>query len=363
MAAAAAGFRAWSQTTRRSARRLSRPMADRLEREAPRFLSLLQIEGGKTLDDAVAELREAVDYCRYYAALARRLFAVPEACPARQARAIGLRLWGAASFSASARGIFRSRSFLGRSPRRSFAATASLPNPREQTPLIAAEAVRAFHRAGVPVSALHLMLGDGNIGAALVDDPHVAGVVFTGSTEVAWHINRALAAKAGPIVPLIAETGGINAMIVDATALPEQVTDDVITSAFRSTGQRCSALRLLCLQEDVADADARDDRRRGARIGDRRSARSCDPYRPGHRPSWQKRRSNPPSSKPRRGASDLRRRTPASARQGFYVAPHIFELAGSDLDRRFSGRFSMSSATRPTVSTRFSMPSTHWATA
>ena len=98
------------------------------------------------------------------------------------------------------------------------------------------------------------MLGDGKIGAALVEDPRVAGVVFTGSTEVAWHINRALAAKAGPIVPLIAETGGINAMIVDATALPEQVTDDVITSAFRSAGQRCSALRLLCLQEDVADA-------------------------------------------------------------------------------------------------------------
>ena len=125
--------------------------------------------------------------------------------------------------------------------------------PAEQTPLIAAAAVRLMYEAGVPVSALHLMPGDGKVGGALVADPRVAGVAFTGSTEVARLINRALAAKDGPIVPLIAETGGINAMIVDATALPEQVTDDVVTSAFRSAGQRCSALRLLCVQEDVAD--------------------------------------------------------------------------------------------------------------
>jgi RHH-type proline utilization regulon transcriptional repressor/proline dehydrogenase/delta 1-pyrroline-5-carboxylate dehydrogenase len=119
--------------------------------------------------------------------------------------------------------------------------------------LIAFEAVRLLHEAGVPSSALHLVLGDGHIGAALVAHPDVAGVVFTGSTEVARAINRALAAKDGPIVPLIAETGGINAMIVDATALPEQVADDVITSAFRSAGQRCSALRILFVQEDVAN--------------------------------------------------------------------------------------------------------------
>jgi RHH-type proline utilization regulon transcriptional repressor/proline dehydrogenase/delta 1-pyrroline-5-carboxylate dehydrogenase len=107
--------------------------------------------------------------------------------------------------------------------------------------------------AGIPASALRIVPGDGMIGAALVSDPRIAGVAFTGSTEVGWAINRALAAKDGPIVPLIAETGGINAMIVDATALPEQVTDDVIASAFRSAGQRCSALRLLCIQQDVAD--------------------------------------------------------------------------------------------------------------
>src|SRR5439155_4134744 len=118
----------------------------------------------------------------------------------------------------------------------------------------AAEAVRLLHAAGVPPSALHLVPGNGRVGALLVEDPRTAGVAFTGSTETAASIGRALAAKPGPLVPFIAETGGINAMVVDATALPEQVADDVLTSAFRSAGQRCSALRLLCVQEDVADA-------------------------------------------------------------------------------------------------------------
>jgi RHH-type proline utilization regulon transcriptional repressor/proline dehydrogenase/delta 1-pyrroline-5-carboxylate dehydrogenase len=125
--------------------------------------------------------------------------------------------------------------------------------PAEQTPLIAAEAVQILYSAGVAKSALQLVLGDGEVGAALVADPRVAGVAFTGSTAVARAINRSLAGKDGPIVPLIAETGGVNAMVVDATALPEQVTDDVVTSAFRSAGQRCSALRLLAVQEDVAE--------------------------------------------------------------------------------------------------------------
>jgi RHH-type proline utilization regulon transcriptional repressor/proline dehydrogenase/delta 1-pyrroline-5-carboxylate dehydrogenase len=126
--------------------------------------------------------------------------------------------------------------------------------PAEQTPLIAALAVALVHEAGVPNSALHLLPGDGTVGASLVADPRISGVVFTGSTEVGRVINRTMAEKDGPIVPLIAETGGVNAMIVDATALPEQVTDDAIASAFRSAGQRCSALRLLCLQDDVAEA-------------------------------------------------------------------------------------------------------------
>jgi len=133
------------------------------------------------------------------------------------------------------------------------AGNAVVAKPAEQTPLVAAEAVRLLHEAGIPADALRLVVGDGRIGAALVGHPAIAGVVFTGSTEVARSINRTLAAKDGPIVPLIAETGGINAMIADATALPEQVADDVVTSAFRSAGQRCSALRLLFVQDDVAD--------------------------------------------------------------------------------------------------------------
>jgi RHH-type proline utilization regulon transcriptional repressor/proline dehydrogenase/delta 1-pyrroline-5-carboxylate dehydrogenase len=133
------------------------------------------------------------------------------------------------------------------------AGNAVVAKPAEQTPLIAAAAVRLLHEAGIPPEALQLVPGDGRVGAALVADARLAGVAFTGSTEVARAINRALAAKDAPIVPLIAETGGINPMIVDATALPEQVTDDVVTSAFRSAGQRCSALRLLCVQEDVAE--------------------------------------------------------------------------------------------------------------
>ncbi len=144
--------------------------------------------------------------------------------------------------------------FLGQISAALAAGNSVIAKPAEQTPLVAAEAVRLLHAAGVPPSALHLVPGNGTVGALLVEDPRTAGVAFTGSTETAANINRALAAKSGPLVPLIAETGGINAMVVDATALPEQVTDDVLTSAFRSAGQRCSALRLLCVQEDVADA-------------------------------------------------------------------------------------------------------------
>jgi RHH-type proline utilization regulon transcriptional repressor/proline dehydrogenase/delta 1-pyrroline-5-carboxylate dehydrogenase len=128
-----------------------------------------------------------------------------------------------------------------------------IAKPAEQTPLIASVAVALLHEAGIPPAVLQLLPGDGEVGAALVAHPGIAGVAFTGSTDVGLSINRALAAKDGPIVPLIAETGGINAMIADATALPEQVTDDVVTSTFRSAGQRCSALRLLCVQDDVAD--------------------------------------------------------------------------------------------------------------
>ena len=164
-----------------------------------------------------------------------------------------LTLRGRGAFVAISPWNFPLAIFIGQIAAALMAGNSVVAKPAEQTPRVAAMAIALLHDAGVPTQALHLVQGDGRIGAALVAHPAVAGVVFTGSTEVARAINRTLAAKDGQIVPLIAETGGINAMIVDATALPEQVADDVVTSAFRSAGQRCSALRLLFLQEDVAD--------------------------------------------------------------------------------------------------------------
>jgi RHH-type proline utilization regulon transcriptional repressor/proline dehydrogenase/delta 1-pyrroline-5-carboxylate dehydrogenase len=252
MAAAAAGFRTWSTTPLEQRAAALERAADALAARRGRLIALLQVEGGKTIDDALAEVREAIDFCRYYAAEARHTLA-PQPMPGPTGESNDLELRGRGVFVCISPWNFPLAIFLGQVSAALVAGNAVVAKPAEQTPLIAAEAVRVLHGAGVPASALHLVPGDGRVGAALVADPRVAGVAFTGSTEVARAINRALAAKDGPIVPLIAETGGINAMVVDATALPEQVTDDVVISAFRSAGQRCSALRLLCLQEDVAD--------------------------------------------------------------------------------------------------------------
>ncbi|HEX2510204.1 MAG TPA: bifunctional proline dehydrogenase/L-glutamate gamma-semialdehyde dehydrogenase PutA [Microvirga sp.] len=253
MEAARRGFRAWSETpVERRAAALDRA-AELLEARRGAFLHLLQAEAGKTLDDALSEWREAVDFCRYYAAEARTLFGTGEAMPGPTGESNVLRLRGRGVFVAISPWNFPLAIFLGQVTAALAAGNAVVAKPAEQTPLVASLAVRILHEAGVPASALHLVPGDGRVGARLVAHRDVAGVVFTGSTEVARLINRTLAGKDGPIVPLIAETGGINAMIVDATALPEQVADDVVTSAFRSAGQRCSALRLLCVQEDVAD--------------------------------------------------------------------------------------------------------------
>ena len=253
IAAARDGFKHWSRTPAETRAAALEKAADLLEQRAAHFIALLQREGGKTLDDALSEVREAVDFCRYYAAQGRELFGEGKAMPGPTGESNVLWLRGRGVFVAISPWNFPLAIFLGQVTAALMAGNAVVAKPAEQTPLIAAEAVRLLHEAGVPASALHLVQGDGRIGAALVAHPDIAGVVFTGSTEVARSINRTLAAKDGPIVPLIAETGGINAMIVDATALPEQVADDVVTSAFRSAGQRCSALRLLFLQDDVAD--------------------------------------------------------------------------------------------------------------
>jgi RHH-type proline utilization regulon transcriptional repressor/proline dehydrogenase/delta 1-pyrroline-5-carboxylate dehydrogenase len=253
IASARAGFRRWGATAARARAKLLETTADLLEQRAARFIALLQCEGGKTLDDALSEVREAIDFCRYYAAQGSKLFGEDEAMPGPTGESNVLRLRGRGVFVAISPWNFPLAIFLGQVAAALMAGNCVVAKPAEQTPLIASEAIRLLHEAGIPASALHLLPGDGRVGAALVGHGDIAGVVFTGSTEVARAINRALAAKDGPIVPLIAETGGINAMIVDATALPEQVADDVVTSAFRSAGQRCSALRLLFVQDDVAD--------------------------------------------------------------------------------------------------------------
>ncbi|HET9903683.1 MAG TPA: bifunctional proline dehydrogenase/L-glutamate gamma-semialdehyde dehydrogenase PutA [Xanthobacteraceae bacterium] len=251
MAAALRGFPAWSQTPLEHRAAAIERAADALEAGRGRFLALLQREGGKTLDDAVAEWREAIDFCRYYATEARTVLA-PRILPGPTGESNELGFRGRGPFVCIAPWNFPLAIFLGQSVAALLAGNSVVAKPAEQTPLVAAEAIRLLHGAGVPQAALHLVPGNGTVGAALVADPRTAGVAFTGSTEVGRAIHRALAAKEGPIVPLIAETGGINALIVDSTALPEQVTDDVLASAFRSAGQRCSALRLLCLQEEIA---------------------------------------------------------------------------------------------------------------
>lgn len=249
---AARGYREWRVVPVQTRAAILEKAANLLELRRGRFLHLLQIEGGKTLDDAIAELREAVDFCRYYAAEAVRLME-PQRMPGPtgESNFLGFRPRGI--FVAISPWNFPLAIFTGQIAAALVAGNAVIAKPAEQTPAIASEMVKLLHGAGVPAATLHLIIGDGKIGAKLVEHEQVDGVVFTGSTETARFINRTLAAKDGPIVPLIAETGGINAMIVDATALPEQVSDDVVRSAFQSAGQRCSALRLLCIQEDVAD--------------------------------------------------------------------------------------------------------------
>jgi RHH-type transcriptional regulator, proline utilization regulon repressor / proline dehydrogenase / delta 1-pyrroline-5-carboxylate dehydrogenase len=252
MSAAQAGFAAWQATPLAARADIVERAGDLIEQNRGRLIALLQNEGGKTLDDCVAEVREAADLCRYYAAEVRRILA-PQRLPGPTGESNELNHRGRGVFICISPWNFPLAIFTGQVAAALTTGNTVVAKPAEQTPLVACDAVKLLHAAGVPPNALHLVPGDGKVGALLIADRRVAGVAFTGSTEVARAINRVLSAKDAAIVPLIAETGGINAMIVDATALPEQVTDDVITSAFRSAGQRCSALRLLCLQDDVAD--------------------------------------------------------------------------------------------------------------
>ena len=227
--------------------------ADLIEQERAALMALCVREAGKTIPDALAEVREAADFCRYYAHRARVDFAEPRRMPGPTGERNELRLAGRGTFGCISPWNFPLAIFTGQVTAALAAGNRVIAKPAEQTPLIAAAAVRLLHRAGVPGEVLHLLPGDGVVGARLVNDPRIAGVAFTGSTDTARLINRALAERDGPIVPLIAETGGQNAMIVDSSALAEQVVHDVMISAFQSAGQRCSALRVLYLQYEVAD--------------------------------------------------------------------------------------------------------------
>jgi RHH-type proline utilization regulon transcriptional repressor/proline dehydrogenase/delta 1-pyrroline-5-carboxylate dehydrogenase len=247
------GFSLWHGTPATERADCLRRYADLLELQTPRLIGILQHEGGKTLNDAIAEIREAVDFCRYYAAEGEDLFGHSELLPGPTGEENTLSLEGRGVFICISPWNFPLAIFTGQIAAALMAGNSVIAKPAEQTPVIAFEAVRLMLEAGIPKDVITLLPGDGRIGAALVEHPRVAGVAFTGSTEVARSINRTLAAKDGPIVPLIAETGGQNAMIVDSTALPEQVIDDVILSAFGSAGQRCSALRVLYVQDDIAD--------------------------------------------------------------------------------------------------------------
>jgi len=274
MAVAAAAFPRWNATPAESRAQILERAADLLEARRGAFMALLQSEGGKTLDDALAELREASDMCGYYAGQAR-LVCREHKLPGPTGEDNRLRYEGRGVFVCISPWNFPLAIFLGQVAAALVAGNAVVAKPAEQTPLIAAKAVALLHEAGVPQEALQFAPGAGDVGAALVEDSRTAGVVFTGSVEVAQRINRTLAARDGAIAPLIAETGGVNAMIVDSTALIEQVVDDVLASAFRSAGQRCSALRLLCLQEDIAA------RAIETLIGATKELRIGDPLEPG----------------------------------------------------------------------------------
>ncbi|MEA3394280.1 MAG: L-glutamate gamma-semialdehyde dehydrogenase [Pseudomonadota bacterium] len=230
-----------------------RRAADALQERLPQFCALLVKEAFKTWGDAVAEVREAVDFLRYYAGEAERILQ-PVQLPGPTGEHNELRLRGRGVWVCISPWNFPLAIFTGQVAAALVTGNTVLAKPAEQTPVVAQAMVDVLHGAGVPAGALQLLPGPGEtVGAALVALPGIAGVVFTGSTPVAKTIQRALAAKEGAIVPLIAETGGINAMLVDSSALPEQVVDAVVQSAFRSAGQRCSALRLLCLHEAIAD--------------------------------------------------------------------------------------------------------------
>ena len=313
--------------------------ADLYEEHREEFFSLCIREAGKTLVDAVLEVREAVDFLRFYASEARRQFTRPLPLPGPTGEQNELRLHGRGVFASISPWNFPLAIFTGLISAPLAAGNAVIAKPAGQTPLIGALAVELMHKAGIPRHVVQLAPGSGRVvGGTLTAHPLISGVVFTGSTETARMINRTLAERDGPIIPFIAETGGQNAMIVDSSALPEQVTRDVISSAFQSAGQRCSALRVLFVQEDVADGMIEmiagalqaqtigDPRRIDVDIGpviDEAAKKTLDDHL-----KW--------LDKNARKLGQLK--LPADAKHGSFVAPSMYEIRSlSELNRENFG--------------------------
>jgi RHH-type proline utilization regulon transcriptional repressor/proline dehydrogenase/delta 1-pyrroline-5-carboxylate dehydrogenase len=253
IASATAAARGWDRRGGAERAAILERAADLYERDRARLMAVMVREAGKTLENAQGDLREAVDFLRYYATEARRLFSEPLLLPGPTGERNTLELRGRGVFACISPWNFPLAIFTGQIAAALAAGNAVLAKPAEQTPITAYLATELLHQAGVPVQVLQLLPGGGEVGAALVKDHRVRGIAFTGSNETAWHIQRALAERRGEIIPFIAETGGLNAMIADSSALPEQVVRDAVRSAFDSAGQRCSAARVLFLQDDVAD--------------------------------------------------------------------------------------------------------------
>jgi RHH-type transcriptional regulator, proline utilization regulon repressor / proline dehydrogenase / delta 1-pyrroline-5-carboxylate dehydrogenase len=251
--AATAAQRDWDRLGGNARAAILEKVADLYERDRSRLIAVIVREAGKTLDNAQGDVREAVDFLRYYATEARRLFAGATELTGPTGERNVLTLHGRGPFACISPWNFPLAIFTGQIAGALAAGNTVLAKPAEQTPITAFVATQLMHEGGVPGDVLHLLPGGGAVGATLVRDQRIKGVAFTGSNETSWAIQKTLAERRGAIVPFIAETGGINAMIADSTALPEQVTRDVVRGAFDSAGQRCSATRVLFVQADVAD--------------------------------------------------------------------------------------------------------------
>ena len=244
---------AWDDRGGEDRARLLDHAADLFQSQHRKLMALIVREGGRSVQSALYELREAIDFLRYYAARARAEFGSAQILKGPTGERNEYSLHGRGVFACISPWNFPLAIFTGQVAAALAAGNCVIAKPAEQTPLAGALAVSLLHEAGIPRDVLHVLPGDGSIGGKIIDHPLLAGIAFTGSTATAAIIRNSLAAKGGPIIPFIAETGGINAMIVDSTALLEQVVSDVLSSAFDSAGQRCSAARLLCVQDEIAD--------------------------------------------------------------------------------------------------------------